>query len=47
METEKKQAWVTPEVTECGDVEDLTQQSKLKSLGSADDFGITGITDAP
>ena len=39
METAKKQAWVTPEVTECGDVEDLTQlDPKLKLPGAADDF---------
>ena len=41
----KKKVWTTPELTQYGAVEDLTQQVKSKQLGSSDDFGISGICD--
>jgi hypothetical protein len=33
-----KKVWATPELTEFGTVERLTQQCKGKSLGTGDDF---------
>lgn len=41
-----KKEWAAPELTVLGTVEELTQQVKLKSLGTSDDFGISGISDA-
>ena len=43
MDTNKK-AWLTPEVIQYGTVEELTQQTKPKKLGSSDDFQIAGIS---
>jgi hypothetical protein len=39
-----KELWIPPKLTQYGTVEDLTQQIKLKQLGTADDFGISGIS---
>jgi hypothetical protein len=44
MDTSNKKLWITPELIQYGSVEDLTQQVKLKKLGSSDDFGISGIS---
>jgi hypothetical protein len=46
MECNTKKLWETPELVVFGAVEQLTQQVKSKTLGSADDFGIAGISDA-
>ena len=43
---DKKQEWAAPELTVLGTVEELTQAPKLKNLGTSDDFGISGISDA-
>ena len=43
---DEKIEWTAPELTILGSVEELTQQTKLKSLGTSDDFGISGISDA-
>lgn len=42
---EVKKVWETPEVVVYGDIDSLTQQTKLKQPGSWDDFGVTGISD--
>ncbi|MCO6509278.1 MAG: hypothetical protein J5I65_00635 [Aridibacter famidurans] len=42
---ETKRVWETPELVVYGDIDSLTQQSKLKNPGSYDDFGVTGISD--
>lgn len=39
-----KKNWTAPALTNHGRIEDITEQIKPKSLGSADDFGIAGIT---
>ena len=39
--TETKKVWETPDLIVYGDVETLTQQTKLKTPGSRDDFGVT------
>ena len=46
MECNPKKLWETPELVVFGAVEQLTQQAKLKQLGTVDDFGIVGISDA-
>ena len=46
MECNAKKHWETPELVVFGAVEELTQQAKYKRLGSSDDFGIAGISDA-
>ena len=44
MDHNLKKVWTTPELTQYGAVEDLTQQDvKSKKLGASDDFGISGI----
>ena len=43
MDTKKK-IWLTPELIKYGDVEELTQESKYKKLGSVDDFQVPGIS---
>jgi hypothetical protein len=43
---QERQVWETPELIVYGDVDTLTQQAKLKTHGSTDDFGVTGISDA-
>ncbi len=49
-QTDQKKVWSAPVVTEYGSVEDLTLQkrkpAKLKQIGSIDDFGNTGVSDA-
>ena len=45
MECNTKKLWETPELVVFGAVEELTQQVKLKTLGSVDDFGVPGISD--
>jgi hypothetical protein len=45
MECNTKKLWQTPELIVFGAVEELTQQVKLKKLGSSDDLGIAGISD--
>lgn len=48
-QTDQKKVWCAPVVTEYGSVEDLTLQRKkpkLKQIGSIDDFGNTGVSDA-
>jgi len=50
METKSdasKKTWSTPELKTHGTVESLTQQNKLKHLGTVDDFGVPGVSDAP
>jgi len=44
MDTSNKKLWTTPKLIQYGSLEDLTQQVKLKQLGTVDDFGIAGIT---
>ncbi len=44
MEEKPEQVWITPTLSKCGTVEDMTQQVKLKKIGSLDDFGISGVT---
>jgi hypothetical protein len=47
MECNSKKLWETPQLVVFGAVEELTQEdAKYKHLGSQDDFGITGISDA-
>ncbi|HNQ16042.1 MAG TPA: hypothetical protein PKM58_10790 [Pyrinomonadaceae bacterium] len=41
-----KKDWEIPELIVYGDIDSLTQQSKLKQPGSQDDFGVAGISDA-
>lgn len=43
---ESRKDWAAPELIVYGNVDHLTHQSKLKQLGSSDDFGIAGISDA-
>lgn len=43
---DKKKDWEMPELIVYGDIDSLTQQSKLKQPGSQDDFGVAGISDA-
>jgi hypothetical protein len=45
---QSKLPWSPPAIAVYGDVEKITLQgqAKLKVLGSQDDFGITGISDA-
>jgi hypothetical protein len=45
-QAQPRKGWVAPELTVYGNVEDLTLQVKMKQLGSTDDFGINGISDA-
>ena len=45
MECNTKKLWETPELVVFGAVEELTQQVKLKKIGSVDDFGVPGISD--
>lgn len=49
-QTDQRKVWRAPAVTEYGTVEELTlarkKPAKLKQLGSTDDFGITGVSDA-
>lgn len=42
----QKEDWVTPEVVVYGDIETLTQQTKMKTPGITDDFAVTGVSDA-
>ncbi len=42
---EEKKGWEVPELVVYGDIDTLTQQVKPKTLGSRDDFGVTGISD--
>jgi hypothetical protein len=42
---EPKKVWSTPVLIVYGDVERLTNEIKPKQPGSADDFGVTGISD--
>ena len=43
-----KKAWHTPELIEHGTVSELTLSGvKCKRPGSLDDFGVSGISDAP
>jgi hypothetical protein len=47
MDTEtrvEKKPWVKPELVEYGPVEELTRQTKLKTLGSGDDFNTNIVT---
>ena len=46
MDCNTKKLWKTPELVVFGAVEELTQQAKYKRLGTVDDFGINGISDA-
>lgn len=46
-EARSQKDWVAPELTVYGNVDHLTLQVvKSKQLGSSDDFGIAGISDA-
>ncbi len=45
-ETQSKLQWSPPAVAVYGDVEKITLQAKLKVLGSQDDFGVPGVSDA-
>jgi hypothetical protein len=42
----EKKEWSTPTVTTYGDVDQITQQSKLKQPGLGDDFRVPGVSDA-
>lgn len=47
--TDVRQPWSPPTVTVYGDVERITlgdPPPKLKEIGSQDDFGVVGISDA-
>jgi len=46
-QTNDKKTWSAPAVTVYGDIEELTQQSKLKQPGSSDDFHVSGISSFP
>lgn len=44
---ETKKDWEMPELVVYGDIDTLTQgRVKLKTPGTQDDFGVTGISDA-
>jgi hypothetical protein len=45
-DSDEKKLWTSPELITYGTVEELTQQPKLKTPGTSDDFQITGISDA-
>jgi hypothetical protein len=46
-QTNPKKTWTPPAVTVYGDVEELTQQSKVKQPGSSDDFHVSGVSNFP
>jgi hypothetical protein len=46
-QTNDKKEWSAPAVTVYGDIEVLTQQSKVKQPGSTDDFHVAGVSNFP